>query len=145
MVKNNTDRAISTDRRAIADMRRINLGFNTAQYYPGRVHTLEELARLLVPTTVSVPEIPIEATNRDIASAVRIFRLRPALSLVMCTELPMDHINVEFGLVLFCLVMPFGRNGAPSTFAIFGDAVSAIHPRRGKGRADWFFAFPFLS
>ena len=77
-------------------MRRINLGFNPAQYYPVRVPTAEALARLLVAMTVSANGMPIEMTKRDVAADFRLLRLRPALSLLMCTEVPGVHFNVAF-------------------------------------------------
>ena len=96
-------------------MRGINLGSNPDQYYPARVPKAEALARLLVSTAVSFSCVPIQMTKRDIASDCRLLRLRPSLSLLMCAELPGVRFNVEFDLVLFYLVMPFGRNGAPAT------------------------------
>ena len=85
--KKNPDRTISTGRRAIADMRRIYLGINPAQYYPMRFTIVESLARLLVSMAVSFHGIPVQLTKRDIASAFRLLRIRPSLSLVMCDEL----------------------------------------------------------
>ena len=41
--------------------------------------------------------------------------------------------------------MPFGWNGAPANFAIFGDAIAAIHSQRGMERPGWLPPFPFLS
>ena len=67
--KKNPDRTISTDRRVIADMRRIKLGFNPSQYYPAMVPTVEELALLLFSMALSCPGIPVEMAKRDIASA----------------------------------------------------------------------------
>ena len=143
--KNNPDRTISTDRRAIADMRRINPGFNPVHYYPVRVPTVASLARLLVSMTVSFPGIPVEMKKRGIPSAFRLLRIHPALSLVMRTGIPGKHFGVELDIALVDLLMPFGRNGAPSHFAIFGDAVSAIHSHRGMESPGWFPPPHFLS
>ena len=49
--KKNPDPTIGTDRRAIADMRRVNVGFSSTQYYPVRVPSVESIARLLVAMT----------------------------------------------------------------------------------------------
>ena len=82
--KKNPDRTVSLDRRIIAGMRRVNLGFPESQYYPARVPSLESLARLLVSMTVALPGLTIEMAKRDIASAFRLLRLHPSLSFLMC-------------------------------------------------------------
>ena len=129
----------------IADMRRINVGFNVKQYYPIRAPTVESIARLLVALTTLLPGWDIQMTKRDIASAFRLIRLHPALSLLMCAELPGGFLGHSRDLVLFYMVMPFGRDGAPANFAILRDAISCIRARFGMGRPDWFPPFPFLS
>merc|ERR1712112_548209 len=75
--KKNPDRTISTDRRVIADMRRINVGFNVDQYYPIRAPTVESIARLLVALTTSLPGWDIQMTKRDVASAFHLLHLHP--------------------------------------------------------------------
>ena len=140
--KKNPDRTIITDRRAISDIRRINQGFNPAQYYPARVPKVEALARLLVSTAVSFTGVPIDMAKRDIASDFRLLWLRPSLPLLMCAELPAAHFNVDFDLVLLRMVIPFGRGGAPANVAFFGGANSSIHSQIGMGRPDWFFSSP---
>ena len=75
--KKNPDRTISTDRRAIADLRRINLGFNPAQYYPVRVPAVESLGRLLVSMAVSFSSIPIEMAKTRYRFGVPIISAAP--------------------------------------------------------------------
>ena len=141
----NPDRTVSTGRRVISDMRRINVGFNTSQYYPVLVPSIESIARLLIAMTVGFPCFQIEMAKRDIASAFRLLRLHPAPSLLMCTEFPGWVLGREYDLVLFYLAMPFGWNGSPANFAIFGDAVPHIHSQFGMGRPDWFASLDVLS
>ena len=143
--KKNPDHTVSLDRRIIAEMRRINLGFPESQYYPARVPSLESLARLLVTMTVALPGLTLEMTKRDIASAFRLLRLRPSLLLLMCTELPGMHFGCERDFVFFYLAMPFGWNGEPVNFALFGDAISAIHSHFGVDDSSWFAPFPSQS
>ena len=88
--KKNPYRAVSTDRRVIADMRRLDLGFATAQYYPVRVPPIESISRLLVSMAVFQPVFDIEVGKRDIASALRLLRLRPA------PPVPEDHMDTTF-------------------------------------------------
>ena len=143
--KKNPDRSISHDRGAIADLRRVNVGFDISQFYPVRVPSVESIARLLVSLTVLLPGFEIEVAKRDIASAFRLLRLHPALALVMCTELPGCELGRARDVVVFYLVMPFGRSGSPANFAVFGDSISLIHALFGMGRPDWFLSIPFLS
>ena len=143
--KRNPDRTISTDRRAISNMRRIAVGFPPTQYYPVRSPSIESIARLLVTMAVSFPGLDIQMAKRDIAAEFRLLRLHPALSLLMCAELPGGFLGYSRDLVLIYLVMPFGRNGAPANFAIFGDAITCIRAKFGMGRPDWLLPTPFLS
>ena len=71
--------------------------------------------------------------NRDIASASRLLRLRPALSLHICAEFPGGFLVQGRDLVLIYLVIPFGWNGAPANFAIFGDAITCSQAKFGTG------------
>ena len=77
------------------------------------------------------PGVPLKATKRDAASAFRLLRLHPSLSLVMVTEFPAAHVSMGYDLICFYLVMPFGWNGATAHFARFGDAVTLAHCRCG--------------
>ena len=63
----------------------------------------------------------------------------------MCAELHGNHINFPTDLSFCYLALPFGWNGAPANFAIFGEAVSAIHPHCGTTSPHWYRPFPFLS
>ena len=141
----NPARTISTDRRAIADMRSANLGFAPCQYFTVMIPIAESRARLLVAATVSSPCAPVEMDKRDIASAFRSLRIQPVLPLVMRTELPGGHFDDEFDIVFFYIAMPFGWNVARANFDIFGDAILAIHSQRGMDRPGWFAPFLFLS
>ena len=145
MEKKNPDRTAITDRRVIADMRRINVGFSVSQYYPVMVPSIESIARLLVSMTVTLPGFEIEMAKSDIASAFRLLRLRPSLSLLMCTELPGGALGHTPDVALFYLVMSFGWNGSPANFAILGDAISCVHAQFGMGCPHWFLSIPILS
>ena len=123
--KKNPDRTLSSGRRVIADMRRANVGIAATQYYPVRVPPIESIALLLAPMAVSFHGFSIEMTKSDIAAAFRLLRVRPASSLPMCTELRGGFLGRPRDLVLFYLPMPFGWNGAPARFTIFGDAISS--------------------
>ena len=143
--KKHPDRTARTARRAIADMRRIKLGFSASQCYPVRGHSVESIARLLAPMTVSLQAIDIKMEKRGIDSAFPPLRWRPALSLLMCAEIPGCFFAISRDLALLYLAMPFGWNGAPANFAIFGDAITRIHAKFGTGRPDWFLSMPSLS
>ena len=88
VAKKNPDHTVSADRSAIADMRRVNVGFETPHYYNVRVPSVESIARVLVSLAVAYPGFQIEMAKRRIASAFRLLRANPALSLLMCAELP---------------------------------------------------------
>ena len=99
---------------------------------------MESIARLLDTMAVSFPRIDIQMAKRDIGSAFRLLRLRPSWSLLMCTELPGCFLGYAHDLVLIYRVIPFGLNGAPGNFAIFGDAATCIRAKFGMGHPDWF-------
>ena len=142
--KKKPDRTISTDRGAIADMGRRNVGFPVSQYYPVRAPSVESVARLLASMTTPLPGLSTQMANGDIASAFRLLRLRPSLPLLMCTELAGGILGCSRNLVLIYLAMPFGRVGAPANFAIFGGSVTRIHGEFRTGRQGSFLPSPFL-
>ena len=97
--KKNPDRSISKDRRVIADLRRVNLKFDTCQYYPIEAPSVHDIARWILALTHRYPGLDLKLTKRDVASAFRLLRLHPALSLVMVTEFPANHVLLDDDLV----------------------------------------------
>ena len=104
------------------------------QYNPVRVPALVPLARLLVSTAVSFTGIQIEVAKRDVSIGILVDAHPPSLSLAMRTELPGARYQHLEDFALFYLDIPFGLNGAPVNFAIFGEAISKIHSLFGTNR-----------
>ena len=126
VAQKNPDRSISSDRRAIADLRRVNVRFDTMQYYPAAAPSIYDITRRTMSLVGMYPGLSLRVTIRDVASAFRLLRLHPALSLVMVTESPADNAHLTSDLVFCYLVMPFGWTGSPAHFARFGDAVPRL-------------------
>ena len=116
-------------------MRRVNLRSPSSQYYPVVVPSVAELGRWFMDLHGMCPGVDLVATKRDFASAFRLLRSRPALSLLMATEFPANHIPLPRDLVCIYLAMPFGRNGAPSNFARLGAAIASAHLQCGSSRS----------
>ena len=106
--KKNPSRSISSDRRVVADLRRVNIRCDTKQYYPAVVPKIYEIARRIVSLVWKYPGLSLRMTKRALASAFRLLRFRPSLEMVMVTEFPADHVCLEMDLVCFYLVMSFG-------------------------------------
>ena len=97
--KKNLDRTLSTDKRMIADIRRVNLSSPADQYYHVAVPTITDIARSAYQLHARFPRtLPITMTKRDIASAFRLLRLRPALCLAMLTELTGQFSGIDGGI-----------------------------------------------
>ena len=77
------------------------------------------------------PGVPLKVTERAVASAFRLLRLHPALSLVMVTEFPPTHMQLGRDLVSSYLAIPFGWNGSPARCARFGDAITMARMKCG--------------
>ena len=111
--KKNADRIVSQDRRIIADTRRVNHVFDPRQYYIAMAPTMTGVARTIIALVRKRPRIQIVMAKRDIASALRLLRVYPALAQLMVTELPGRRVGLEPDIVLFHLVMPFGWGAPP--------------------------------
>ena len=133
--KKNPYRPISADRGIIAEMRRINMRFDSTQYYPIVAPRIQEIARRAMRLKGLFPELPLYDTMRDIASAFRLLRLHPSMTLRMVTEFPASRFEMDHDLICFYLVMPFGRYGSASHFALFGDAITLAHHQHGIPRS----------
>lgn len=106
-------------------------GINRPIYFSFRVPSLESIAGLSAPITVSLPEIQSELGKRDIASSSRLFRIRLALSPVIRTDfhgggahrlpggigalLPFYAVRAEWCAREF---RHFWRRGARNTFSL---------------------------
>ena len=133
--KKNAYRSISTDWRIIDDMGRANLRFPPSQYYPVVVPSVTDLGRWIMGLHGMYPGVELVATKLDVAAAFRLLRLRPALSLLMATEFPANHIPLPHDLVCIYLVTPFGWNGSPANFARSGDEIASAHLQSGLSRS----------
>lgn len=82
------------------------------------------------------PYTPIALAKRDIAASFRLLLLHPALCLVMITELPGKIFGSDEAadVVLIYLDVPFGRDGPPAHFSVFGGALALL--RRARGMSD---------
>ena len=138
-----TDRTISTDRRVIADLRLANIHFETDQYYPARVPTSADVIRMITQVHTQWHGSPASLNKRDVASAFRLLKLRPTLSLRMVSELPGKFFGSKHDVVMFYRPMPFGWNGSPSFLAVFAGAITRIHRTSGTGRPLWNFGHAF--
>ena len=67
MEKQNPDRTISADRRAIADMRRVNVGCEVSQYCPARDPSIESISRFSESMAVYAPGFEVEMAKREIS------------------------------------------------------------------------------
>ena len=106
--KRNPDQTLSTEKRIIADLRRINLYFDQSEDYPVVLPTVEALARKIVCLKRKFPTQPVLLTKRDIKSAFRLIRLHPQMAKVMGTEMRGYHFECLGDIVLFYGVLPFG-------------------------------------
>ena len=144
--KKNPDVRISTDRRVVADVRRVNLGFQPpppvlpcAGTLVGSLSAVIGVHNCVISgdpswegktrhfAGLSVSQSPscviIDDAHRTTGQP---HRLRNRFSIL----LPGYSVRVEW---------------CPANFAIFGDAVSAIQSQCGAPSTDWYRPFPFLS
>lgn len=123
--KKNLARPVSRGRGVIEDSRRINLHFDTRQYYSIVVPSIYDIARLIVRLAGNYPCSLMKVGKRDFDSAFRLIRLRRALSLVTVAEFPASHLQLDADLV-----SSDGADRHPQ-FARFGDAVTIAHVKCG--------------
>ena len=91
----NPDRAISADKRTVADLRRANPSSPVEQYYRATVPAVAEIAHVFAQLQARDPSGPIALAERDISSAFRLPRLHPALYLVTITEFLGNFLGVD--------------------------------------------------
>ena len=145
VLKRNPDRSRSTEKRDIADLRRINLYFDTADVYPVEIPTVEELARRIIALKRKFPQTNVLLAKRDIKSALRLIRLRPQLSRVMVTEFSGHHFGLEDDILMFYGVLPFGWGSSPGHFCRFIDAIARLHQLHGPSNPLWNMPCAFRS
>lgn len=86
--KRNLDRTLSTDRRVIAYMRRVNGVLSTARYYPLRVPSIESIARLLAPITAPLPVFDIEMAKKGYRLSVSVVAPAPGFLITQVRGAP---------------------------------------------------------
>ena len=80
------------------------------------------------------PGLAVALEKCDVASAARLLKLHPAMSLLTVTELPGKFFGIEQDIVMFYRSIPFGWGGPPTFFDAFGDAITLIRRSDGMGR-----------
>ena len=134
VLKRNPDRSWSTEQRAKADLRRINLYFDTTDVYPAELPTVQELARSIAALNSKFPQTCVILAKRAIGSSFRLIRMRPQLSRVTVTEFDGHHFGLEDDILMFYGVPPFGWGSRPGHFCRFIDAIARLHQLHGHSR-----------
>lgn len=145
VLKSNPGRSWSTEKRAIADLRRINLYFDTSDVYPVELPTVKELARRIIALKRKFPQTNVLLAKRDIKSAFRLIRVHPRLSRVMVTEFAGRHFGLEEDILMFYGVLPFGWGSSPGHFCRFSDAIARLHQLHGPSGPLWNMPCAFRS
>ena len=143
--KRNPDRSWSSEKRVIADLRRINLYFDNQELYLVELPTVKDFARGIISLKRKSPLSDVALAKRDIKSAFRLIRIHPQLSRVMVTEFGGRHFGLEEDVLLFYGVIPFGWGGSPSHFCRFSDAISILHQLHGPCHQLWNMGMAFRS
>ena len=143
VLKRNPDRSWSSEKRAIADLRRISLFFDEKENCPVEIPTIQGIARSIISLQRRYPNTQVLLTKRDIKSAFRLIRLHPQMSKIMVTEFPGEIFGLEEDIMCFYGALPIGWSGSPGHFCRFSDAITRLHQLHGPSRPMWnsFFAF----
>ena len=123
--------SISADRRAISDMRRSNLRFDSRQYYATVAHASRDIARWAMGMVGNFHGLHNKEKQSDVAPTFRFRRFRPACSLAMFAGCAATQVHFADDLARFWRDMPFGRCGSPSHVGRFGDAITQSHAQYG--------------
>ena len=99
--KKNADRTISLERRAIADVRQVNMGFGTRQYYIVKVPSTTDVARTLIALVRKRPGIQIVMAKRGISSAFRLLSAHPKLAQFTAAGIPGRDVGLPNDVLLF--------------------------------------------
>ena len=145
VLKRNPDRSWSSEKRVIADLRRINLYFDATENYPVELPTIQELARRIVAMQRKYPQTQISLAKRDIKSAFVLLRLHPQLSKVMATEFPGGLFGLDEDIILFYGVLPFGWGASTGHFCRFSDAIAQLHQLHGPSWPMWNAPYAYRS
>ena len=87
----------------------------------------------------------IEVGKWDIAPVSRLLRIRLSFVVTNAYGSPGGAPGLTHDAVSLYLLTPFGRNGPPRSFALYGDAISRLRAQFGMGRPRWLMPFPFMS
>ena len=120
------DRTISSDKRVILDVRRVNLKCPKADYWQVQTPSLGDLARRFCYLKTSAPGLEIVDTKRDIDAAFTRCRLHPDAAVLFGTEFMLNTASGE-NLIFFYLVPPFGFTGSPGVFGRLMQAAQYFH------------------
>ena len=82
----NTERAISTDKRPIADLRRGDIGFRKHDYYTGRMPAIQDILTEIVRSKQKYTTMAVQIRKRDWGGSFTLIYFHPCLSSVLATE-----------------------------------------------------------
>lgn len=88
-------RTISSDKRAILDVRRANLCCPKGGYWPLVTPPISDIAKKYSILKAGCPDIPIQGAKRDIDSAFTRCRLHPDAAVLFGTEFELGDIDVD--------------------------------------------------
>ena len=137
------DRTLSSDKRLIAGMRKVNNYTSKLDYRLMTVPSIQSLAKKVALLKRRFPGQRLVCAKRDIDSAFPRLNLHPDAVVMMNTELKGEELGLEQDPIIFYPVLPFGWDGSPGVFSMASDFVKDVVSGYRPSTPNWESSLDF--
>ena len=120
-------RTFSDKRRTISDLRRINLGVDTADFCPIWLPEIKDISERIIRKKRQYRGVPIKLRKRGISNAFKRVPLHPDCVAISCHQFASQSSGLEQDATVGWLALPFGLSASPAIIAMCTDAIQRVH------------------
>ena len=131
------DRTFSSKSRIISDLRRINLGINTDDFFPIWLPDVKDITERIVRKKRQYPGYPIKLCKRDISNAFKRVPLHPDYIAIFCNQFERGASGLSHDATIGWLALPFGFSASPAIFAMCTDVIQRVHYSGRPSDGSW--------
>ena len=131
------DRTFCAKSRTISDLRRINLGIDTDDFFPIWLPGIKDIAERINRMKRHNPGIPVRICKRDISNAFKRAPLRPDFISIFCHRFEACASALDQDATIGRLALPFGFAASHALFALCADAIQRVRRSYRANDGSW--------
>ena len=107
-------RTFSEKARTLSELRRANLGFDTAEFFPNCLPGVKEITERVLRKQRQFPGAHVAICKRHIGNSPERVPLHPDYSAIFCRQFDAESSHTDEDITLAWMALPFGFSASPA-------------------------------